>query len=162
LPGNEELLSKPTLKSQQAHNACEAKLSETLSISQPGSKDLDMENDRLEFFRNLLHERLTHLLEEAGATLGDLTDDKENLADALDIATMESNRDFQLRIRDRERVYIRKIQEALLQINEGEYGYCIACGEEISEARLIARPVASHCIDCKTEAEQLERRSRSL
>ena len=121
-----------------------------------------MEADRLEFFRNLLNERLTHLLREAGATLGDLTDDKEDLADALDIATMESNRDFQLRIRDRERVLIRKIREALVKIQQDEYGYCVTCGNEISEKRLIARPVAMNCIDCKTEAEQLERRSRSF
>ena len=97
------------------------------------------------------------------ATLGDLTDtNKENLADALDIASMESNRDFQLRIRDRERVLIRKIKLALQRIDDGEYGYCISCGEEILEKRLIARPVATHCIDCKTEAEHLERRSRTL
>jgi DnaK suppressor protein len=120
-----------------------------------------MEQDRLDFFRDLLQERLERLLQEAGETLGDLTEDKESLADALDIATMESNRDFQLRIRDRERVYLRKIQQALQQIEEGEYGYCQACGEEIGEQRLIARIVATHCIDCKTEAEQLERRSRS-
>ena len=120
-----------------------------------------METERLEFFRGILQERLERLLQEAGETLGDLTEDKEALADALDIATMESNRDFQLRIRDRERVYIRKIQQALQQIDEGEYGYCTVCGEEIGEQRLIARIVATHCIDCKTEAEQLERRSRS-
>ena len=120
-----------------------------------------MEQDRIDFFRNLLQERLERLLQEAGETLGDLTEDKESLADALDIATMESNRDFQLRIRDRERVFLRKIQQALQQIEDGEYGYCQACGEEIGEQRLIARIVATHCIDCKTEAEQLERRSRS-
>jgi DnaK suppressor protein len=120
-----------------------------------------MEDERIVFFKKLLQERLERLLQEAGDCLGDLTDDKEALADALDIATMESNRDFQLRIRDRERVYIRKIQQALQQIEEGEYGYCTACGEEIGEQRLIARIVATHCIDCKTEAEQLERRSRS-
>ena len=120
-----------------------------------------MEAERLDFFKNLLQERLERLLQEAGETLGDLTDDKESLADALDIATMESNRDFQLRIRDRERVYIRKIQQALQQIDDGEYGYCTICGEEIGEQRLSARSVATHCIDCKTEAEQLERRSRS-
>ena len=61
-----------------------------------------METERLDFFKNLLQERLERLLQEAGQTLGDLTDDKESLADALDIATMESNRDFQLRIRDRD------------------------------------------------------------
>lgn len=121
-----------------------------------------MDPEKLEFFKKLLQERLSALLDEAGATLGDLTDTtKENLADALDIATMESNRDFQLRIRDRERVLIRKIKDALQRIEDGEYGYCVVCGNEISEKRLIARPVATHCIDCKTEAEQLERRSRT-
>ncbi|MES2644800.1 MAG: RNA polymerase-binding protein DksA [Myxococcota bacterium] len=121
-----------------------------------------MERDRLDFFRTLLQDRLRALLTEAGATLGDLTDEKENLADAIDLASMESNRDFQLRIRDRERVLIHKIKEALARIDEGEYGTCVACGGEISDKRLVARPVATHCIDCKTELEQLERSSRDL
>lgn len=121
-----------------------------------------MDAEKLEFFRKLLTERLNHLLEEAGATLGDLTTEKEDLADALDIATMESNRDFQLRIRDRERVLIRKIRMAIEKISTEEYGYCATCGNDITEKRLIARPVALNCIDCKTEAEQLERRSRSF
>ncbi|HND33714.1 MAG TPA: TraR/DksA C4-type zinc finger protein, partial [Myxococcota bacterium] len=46
--------------------------------------------------------------------------------------------------------------------DDGEYGICVACGDEISEKRLIARPVATHCIDCKTELEQLERSSRDI
>jgi len=121
-----------------------------------------MEPEKLEFFRKLLMERLQALLEDAGATIGDLTDDKERLADDIDLASMESNRDFQLRIRDRERTLIHKIQQALQRIEDGEYGVCQHCGEEISERRLIARPVATHCIDCKTEAEQLERRSRDF
>ncbi len=121
-----------------------------------------MEKVKLEFFRKLLADRLESLLAEAGATIGDLTDDKEHLADDLDLATMESNRDFQLRIRDRERALIHKIRDAIRRIDEGDYGICMNCGAEISERRLIARPVATHCIDCKTEAEQLERRSRSF
>jgi DnaK suppressor protein len=121
-----------------------------------------MEKDRLDFFKALLTERLRALLTEAGATLGNLVDEKENLADAIDLASMESNRDFQLRIRDRERVLIHKIKEALQRIDEGEYGICVACGGEISERRLIARPVATHCIDCKTELEQLERSTRDM
>ncbi len=122
-----------------------------------------MDPEKLEYFRKLLQDRLEALLRDAGATLGDLTDtDKEPLADSLDIASMESSRDFQLRIRDRERVLIRKIKEALRRIDEGEYGYCVVCGNEIAEKRLMARPVATHCIDCKTEAEQLERRSRNF
>ena len=121
-----------------------------------------MEKERLDFFRSLLTERLRALLTEAGATLGDLTDEKENLADAIDLASMESNRDFQLRIRDRERVLIHKIKEAIARIDDGAYGLCVLCGNEIAEKRLIARPVATHCIDCKTELEQLERSSRDI
>ena len=121
-----------------------------------------MEAERLEFFRNLLNERLRALLSEAGATLGDLTDEKENLADAIDLASMESNRDFQLRLRDRERVLIHKIKEAIARLDAGDYGTCVSCGNEIAEKRLMARPVATHCIDCKTELEQLERSSRDM
>ncbi len=118
-----------------------------------------MEPEKLEQFRALLTERLQNLLEEAGAELRDLTDEQENLADSLDFASMESSREFNLRLRDRERILIRKIQEALRRIDTGEYGICENCGEEIGEKRLMARPVATWCIDCKTEAEQLERRS---
>lgn len=121
-----------------------------------------MEKDRLDFFRTLLQDRLKSLLSEAGGTLGDLTGEQENLADPIDLASMESNRDFTLRIRDRERVLIHKIKEALAHINDGDYGTCVSCGNEISEKRLMARPVATHCIDCKTELEQLERSSRDL
>lgn len=121
-----------------------------------------MEKEQQEKFRDVLQERLRSLLVEAGSTIGELTKDKESLSDALDIATTESSREFQLRIRDRERVLIHKIQEALKRIDEGEYGICVACGGEISEKRLLARPVATHCIDCKTELEQLERSSREL
>ena len=86
----------------------------------------------------------------------------ENLADAIDLASMESNRDFQLRIRDRERVLIHKIKEAIARLDVGDYGTCVSCGNEIAEKRLMARPVATHCIDCKTELEQLERSSRDM
>jgi DnaK suppressor protein len=121
-----------------------------------------MDKEKQEFFRQLLTERLRVLLVEAGATLDDLTGEKENLADAIDLASMESNRDFQLRIRGRERILIDKIKEALGRIDTGEYGTCVVCGEEISEKRLIARPVATHCIDCKTELEQIERNTRDI
>jgi DnaK suppressor protein len=121
-----------------------------------------MDQEQLDSFRKTLTDRLKALLAEAGATIGSLTDERENLADDIDLASMESNRDFLLRIRDRERTLIHKIQKALHAMDEGEYGICAACGGDISMNRLLARPVATHCIDCKTEAEQLERRSRSF
>ena len=114
-----------------------------------------MDEERVEFFRNLLEERMQTLLETAGANIGKLTSERETPADSIDIASMESNRDFTLRLADRERKLLGKIRQALKRIDEEEYGICIACGEDITERRLMARPVATHCIDCKTEAEQL-------
>ena len=116
--------------------------------------------ERKEFFRNLLTQRLEALLEGAGATIGDLTAERESLSDTIDIASMESNRDFTLRLQDRERRLVGKIRRALKRIEDDEYGVCVACGDEIAERRLMARPVATHCIDCKTEAEQMERPRR--
>jgi|TARA_B110000037_G_C17047523_1_gene476315 DnaK suppressor protein len=122
---------------------------------------MNMEHDKQEFFRGLLKERLSALLAEAGAELRELTAEKEQVADDIDFAAMESTREFTLRLRDRERILIRKIQKALKRIDEGEYGICDNCGDDITEKRLMARPVATWCIDCKTEAERLERRSWS-
>jgi DnaK suppressor protein len=122
---------------------------------------MNMEPDKQEFFRGLLKERLSALLAEAGAELRELTAEKEQVADDIDFAAMESTREFTLRLRDRERILIRKIQKALKRIDEGEYGICDNCGDDITEKRLMARPVATWCIDCKTEAERLERRSWS-
>ena len=117
-----------------------------------------MEEERVQFFQNLLEERLNALLKTAGSNIGNLTSEREQSADTIDIASMESNRDFKLRLADRERRLVHKLRQALRRLQDDEYGVCVACGEDISEKRLLARPVATHCIDCKTEAEQLERR----
>lgn len=120
-----------------------------------------MEKHEVEMFRILLTERLNTLMDGAGAAFGELTEVREPQPDTIDVAASESNRDFVLRLKDRERHLIRKIQIALRRMNDGEYGFCIACGEDISQRRLLARPFATHCIDCKTEAEQLHSRHRS-
>ncbi len=70
---------------------------------------------------------------------------------------MESDRNFELRIRDRERRLIGKIRDALLRIDDGTFGECESCEETIGMARLKARPVTTLCIDCKTEQERQER-----
>ena len=116
-----------------------------------------MERERLEFFRNLLNERLEALVEEANRSVTDLTMEKLNLPDAIDLATEESSRDFSIRLKDRERKLIYKIRKAIERIDDGSYGVCEVCGEDIAEKRMIARPVTTHCIDCKTEAETQER-----
>ena len=108
----------------------------------------------------LLQEQLTGLMDQSRAALNTLTGPRENDADAIDLAVTESNRDFSLRMADRDRRLMAKIRHALRRIENGEYGACEVCGSEITNQRLLARPVATQCIDCKTEAEQLESRRR--
>ena len=104
---------------------------------------------------------MEELLSEAGKTVEEM-DEEENFPDPTDRASLESNRNAILRIRDRERKLIAKIQEALRRLDNGEYGICEACGEKISIARLKARPVTSLCIDCKSDQEIQEKKHRGL
>jgi len=116
-----------------------------------------MEKEKIEEFRQLLQEQMDQLLREADKTVSDMTDEKTNFPDPTDRASLESDRNFELRIRDRERKLIAKIREALDRIDAGEFGECEDCGEEIGEARLKARPVTTLCIECKTEQERQEK-----
>ncbi len=116
-----------------------------------------MDEERLEFFRNLLKERLDEILGEADKTRTDMTSAVAPFPDPTDRASLETDRNFTLRIRDRERKLISKIREALERIEDGTYGYCEICGGEIAEKRLIARPVTTMCIACKSKQEAQER-----
>jgi len=116
-----------------------------------------MAKQKLEYYRNLLDKTMVGLMDEASKTVSDMTTHNGNLPDPTDRASLESDRNFTLRIRDRERKLIGKIKEALERIDTGTYGICESCGEEISEARLKARPVTTLCIECKTKQEQDEK-----
>ncbi|MBN2516760.1 MAG: RNA polymerase-binding protein DksA [Deltaproteobacteria bacterium] len=116
-----------------------------------------MKPDQLEYFRNLLAQRIDQLLNEAGKTVSEMTDESTNLPDITDRASLESDRNFELRIRDRERKLIRKLREAIVRIDEGTFGICEICEGKISEKRLMARPVTTLCIECKKKQEVLEK-----
>ena len=116
-----------------------------------------MKKAKVEEFRQLLQEQMDQLLREADKTVSEMTDEKTNFPDPTDRASLESDRNFELRIRDRERKLISKIREALDRIDDGEFGECEDCGDLIGEARLKARPVTTLCIECKTEQERQEK-----
>lgn len=116
-----------------------------------------MDNTQLEELKKILNDQLDTLLRDAGRTVTEMTDEKTNFPDPTDRASLESDRNFELRIRDRERKLILKIREALERMDDGEFGICESCGEDISSARLKARPVTTLCIDCKTEQERQEK-----
>ncbi len=119
-----------------------------------------MNQRHLKAFQRLLAARRQELLDEAERTVGGMTDSKENFPDPTDRASLESNRNAMLRIRDRERKLISKIDDALKRIQDGSYGLCDSCGGPIGMDRLKARPVTTLCIDCKSDQEAQERRQR--
>ena len=116
-----------------------------------------MEEKDLEFFKHLLTQWPEELLNRADDAVEELSDSQENLADPLDRVSVESDRIWTLRIRDRESFLINKIRQSLEDIENGEYGICEDCGEDISIERLKARPVTSFCIRCKTKRESVEK-----
>jgi DnaK suppressor protein len=120
-------------------------------------KQTILKPEKLETFRTMLIQKINELLTEAGKTVSEMTNGKENFPDPNDRASLESDRNFELRIRDRERKLILKMQEAIKRIDDGTFGICEACGGPISEKRLMARPVTTDCIDCKTKQEKIEK-----
>ena len=81
----------------------------------------------------------------------------DNLSDVLDRAIKNAERDFSHRLCSREKLLIRKIERSLHDIENGDYGRCQHCDEDISVKRLKARPTAQYCIKCKTQLETMER-----
>ncbi|NGZ07719.1 MAG: RNA polymerase-binding protein DksA [Magnetococcales bacterium] len=112
------------------------------------------------FFRRLLLDWEEQLLEEAEKTVTIMTEEKAIFADPTDRASLETDRNFELRTRDRERKLISKIKRTIEAIEENEYGFCEECGVEIGLRRLEARPVTDLCIGCKTAAERQEKVTR--
>lgn len=111
----------------------------------------------IEFFKKLLTEQLQDLIKHGNDAVSGMRDPGENLPDPTDRASFDADRSFMLRIRDREAKLINKIQDALDRIEDGTFGICETCGEEISVKRLTARPVTNQCIECKSHAEAKER-----
>jgi len=113
----------------------------------------------LEIKKNLLKQK-QQILEEAGIMLSNLPSNS-NLSEIGDIASAEIDRNFLLRLRDRERKLLKKIEKAIEKIDNGTYGICEVCGAEIPIERLEARPVTDLCIECKTEQEEAEKLKES-
>lgn len=117
-----------------------------------------MTPDQLATLKALLLQRRQELLVDAYRTVGGMNADKVNTPDPSDRAAIETDHISMLRVRDRERKLLAKIDEALARIEAGEYGVCESCGSPIGFERLLARPVTTLCIECKAEQEELERR----
>lgn len=117
-----------------------------------------MRTKELEKFRKLLLGQKTDLMNNTrGGMREDVAHNPDDLADETDLAASEVNQNLTLKLRDRERLLLQKIEMALSKIETGSYGTCEECEEPIELKRLEARPVATLCIACKEEQEHKEK-----
>jgi DnaK suppressor protein len=116
-----------------------------------------LQTQHIEYFKDLLSRQLDDLLIRAEKTVAELVRNGDLSADVIDQASTDIGRNYILRICDRESRLIRKIKTALTKIEDGTFGICESCDEEIGVERLKARPVTSYCIRCKTQMEAFEK-----
>jgi DnaK suppressor protein len=122
----------------------------------------------IEGLQRMLEQQRREILANGKTVRVDFSVNHEELFDEVDTAANDIEQGMKMRLSNRESLYFKKVEEALLRIKEGTYGLCLACGKHIGQKRLEARPTAELCIDCKESAERAEslnaegRRHKSL
>jgi DnaK suppressor protein len=119
----------------------------------PKKSEKYMNPKQTEYFRQKLLAWREELVEESRETISHLQSEVRDVGDEAERATRETENSLELRTRDRYRKLIRKIDKALIRIDEGDYGYCEETGEEIGLDRLEARPIATLCLDAQERWE---------
>jgi DnaK suppressor protein len=112
-----------------------------------------MNEKQIDFFRARLQVQKDDLLSNAGETTEHLREDTSIVPDPADRATIEEEHALELRTRDRERKLLKKISQALIRLDSGEYGYCDETGEPIGLPRLLARPTATLSLEAQQRRE---------
>jgi len=116
-----------------------------------------MNEEQLNFFKAILDSQLERLLAQSGHTVSELVSQNSHEIEYLDKVSVSTDQVMKLRIKSRESYLIKKVLSAIERIENKTFGICEICEEEIAFRRLMARPVATKCILCKTEEERLER-----
>ncbi len=117
-----------------------------------------MNKAQLKKFKVLLETKRDEIIKKAKQTLSeDMALDANDLPDEMDLASSEYLQSFTFRLRGREKGLLDKIERALVKLEEGTFGTCEECEEEISIKRLEARPETTLCIRCKEDQERAEK-----
>jgi DnaK suppressor protein len=129
-----------------------------LRCNAEGGRGRRMNKVQLKKFKTLLTEKRDEIVKKAKQTLEeDMSLDANDLPDEMDLASSEYLQSFTFRLRGREKVFLDKIEKALRKIEDGSFGTCEECSEEISVKRLEARPETTLCIRCKEDQERMEK-----
>ena len=134
-------------------------LSESELLAMPASAY--MNEAQQTFFRQRLREQRSELQRRIDEEFGELRE-QEPVSDPADLGRAEEQRQWQLRLLEREKKLLDKIDEALERLARGEYGWCSETGEPIGLRRLLLRPTASLCVEAKERQEQRERHIRDV
>ena len=115
-----------------------------------------MTKEKLKKFKKIFENQRKSLLFNDKIMRDDFTVCVDDRYDEVDQATTDVEQSMRMRLRNRETLYIKKVEEALARIEEGTFGDCEECGEDIELRRLEARPTATLCVSCKEEQERKE------
>src|SRR5215470_13110686 len=131
----------------------------------PRTKDTERAQDRYAELKKILEERRREILNEVHEKMRDVraigeSGEGQGVLDAAESSEADIQDDIELALIQMKSETLHKIEEALSRLDEGTYGYCFECGDEISERRLRALPFAVRCKDCEEAREMAERRQR--
>lgn len=147
-------MAKATKKTTGNLEEQAAALTEEQLLAMP--EDDYMNDLQLEFFRLRLKNLEKEILDNANATTDNLRE-TQFVPDPADRATIEEEHALELRTRDRERKLLKKVQQSLLSIDDGDYGWCEETGEAIGLPRLLARPTASLSLEAQERREKRQK-----
>ena len=117
-----------------------------------------MDARTLSKFRKLLLDEKQRMLNNSKQSLRtELKVSPDDLPDETDLAANEITQNLVFKLRERERLLLKKIDDALAKVDEGTFGVCEDCEENIEPRRLEARPVSTLCIACKEREEHREK-----
>lgn len=120
-----------------------------------------MKKEQLKKFKKIFEEQKRNILFNDRVVREDFGVNSDDRYDEIDQATTDSEQSMRMRLRNREVLFIRKVDEALRRIEEGTFGECESCGEDIEVRRLHVRPTATLCVGCKEAEERKEGLSAS-
>ena len=145
------------MKIRRSGTRTPSKSQSPVRVRRSGSKPKsEAQNAKYPDIRRDLERQRAAILNDVGEVLTH-RDDLAAFPDVSDQASAEVDQNFSMRIRERERKLLKKIDEALERMDAATYGTCERCGGDIPYKRLKARPVTTLCIECKTLQEQEER-----
>jgi DnaK suppressor protein len=132
------------------------------------TKPQPINQSQIQSLEQLLNAQRKEILSNGKTLRVDFNISKDEMPDEVDMAVNDVEQGMKMRLGNRESLYFKKIEEALLRMKEGTYGLCLDCGAQIGLKRLEARPTAELCIECKESQERNEslnaegRRHKSL